>query len=175
MCQRPPPSTRSCGVGRHRGRAQPQVVVEALGHGLGLGLAAAGPVGRDDVDRLQLADVAVAHQLAGEAAVPAERPLLRAVLEHGPVLMHGRPQGLVLLHAEAQRLLARTRPCRRAPPPGRWARASGRAWRRPRRRCRRGPAARGSRCRPCSPCRSPCRSAGRNGVRPGRRPVRGDP
>ena len=106
MYQRPPPMTRSRGVRRDRGGAEPEVVIEALRHRLWRRVPAAGSVGGHDVDGLDLADVPVADQFAGETAMRAERTLLRAVLEDRSILVDRGAQSLVLLDAQAQRLLA---------------------------------------------------------------------
>src|SRR5262245_10674104 len=74
-----------------RRRAEPQVVLEALGHFLRLlaaaGLAEVGPPGRHaNLHGVQLADAAVADQLAGAAEVTVGA-LLAAGLEDSLILL----------------------------------------------------------------------------------------
>ena len=82
------------GVGALQCRAEPHVVVEILGHGDRFGRTPPlrgllVPAGRrhsraPGVDALELADVLVARELAGEAEIAA-RALLRSVLEDDAV------------------------------------------------------------------------------------------
>ena len=101
---RPRPATLVA-VRRHGRRAEPQLVVQFLGHRFG-GLLGAGPTaGHADQDRLQLADLPVAHQLARtpELAVGA---LLGAELEHDAAFLDGLAQGLRGADAPADGLFA---------------------------------------------------------------------
>ncbi len=101
------PRRRIGGLGR---RAEPDVVLESFGHRLGLlvvaGLGVVGPAaGQADADRAQVADPAVAHQLAG-AAEPPVRTLLAAGLENDVRLVDRVAHRAALGDRERQRLLA---------------------------------------------------------------------
>src|SRR5262249_50033487 len=97
-------------VGGLGGGAEPEIVVEALGHGFGLlpvaGLAVVGSAaGQAATDRLQIADPAVADQLAGAAEI-AVGTLLAAGLENAAMLLDRVRHGSALGDGQRERLLA---------------------------------------------------------------------
>src|SRR5437879_386691 len=68
------------GVGYHRSRAEPGIVLEACGNGHRSGIAAGGISRQSDFDMLDLADAAVANEFAGAIEL-LPRALLRADLQ----------------------------------------------------------------------------------------------
>src|ERR1035437_5335979 len=92
------------GVGRPRGGAQPEIVVQPLGDRFGrVGLQSRtlGGASMDaHLDGAQFAEAPVTGNFTGLAELLA-RSLLGAELEHAPVTMHGVAQDLDLLDAHA--------------------------------------------------------------------------
>ncbi len=92
-------------VRRHGRRAEPQLVVQLLGDRFG-GLLGVSPASRHaHQDRLQLADLSVAHQLARPPEL-AVGPLLGPELEHDGAFLDGLAQGLRSADAPADGLFA---------------------------------------------------------------------
>src|SRR5712691_7340542 len=92
-------------VFRLRGGAEPHVPVEALGHGPDLERPAARSVRDARLHPPDLAEPAIADQLAGQAE-PGVGSLLAADLEDPPGLMMDADQLPALLDKQGERLLA---------------------------------------------------------------------
>ena len=93
------------GVGGVRGRAEPHLVVEIWRDRLRRGIAGStGCLRQDDLDRLELADPAVADEF-GHAMVDRDRAILGAGLKDPAVAAHGFDQDLAFVDGE-RRLFA---------------------------------------------------------------------
>ena len=92
-------------VGRRGRRAEPHIVVEAVGHRQGRGGGDGGAARHADLDRADVAEVAVDRQLTGEAELRLAA-LLEAGLEHGAVALDGVAHGAALGGGEGQGLFA---------------------------------------------------------------------